>query len=169
MDQVDQNEADALIAENRRLAGVVLHLQNELAAARTKIVLPSPASGNGHVDEDALFERLKSRLLAEPAFLRITQQRPELEIKVDRPVITADGKSAEGWIGRLILKGFFDQGVTGNAVFVELQRLGASLAKPSAYAWCDKMQALGFLTKGADKNYVKVEGMKTSIKEAATK
>ncbi len=97
--------------------------------------------------------------------LRILVEQPELRIEIERQIVTVDGASGDGWIGRLIANGFFDQVTTGYAVFMELQRRGAKLARPTAYSWCDNMVRRGFLTKEGKEGYRAVAGMKVNIVE----
>jgi hypothetical protein len=120
-------------------------------------------------DYAELFQEIKARLLEElpsnPAVLRILAARPELRVEVERQVVTVDGTSSDGWIGRLIADGWFDDIKTGYSTFQELLRRGAKLAKPSAYTWCDNMVRRGFLTKEGKEGYRVVAGMKVNVVE----
>lgn len=134
-----------------------------------------PRKGDIHPDfseeTENLYQAFKARLIEElPGDARLMQvvlSRPELQVMVKREVVTVDGGSGDGWIGRLIAEGFFDEVKTGYSVFVELQRRGVKLAKPSAYNWCDQMTRRGFLTKEGNQGYRAVPGMKVNIVEAA--
>jgi len=118
---------------------------------------------------DFYYETFKRRFLEDDEVkgmaMTILTTRPELEVQVKRQVVTVDGDSGDGWIGRLIAAGFFDQAVTGYSVFLELQRRGARLAKPSAYSWSDAMVRKGFLTKEGKEGYRAVQGMKVNLVE----
>ena len=123
------------------------------------------------MDDERRYQAFKARLIEEaatdPKLLRVIAAAPELEIHLKREVITADGTSGDGWIGRLIADGWFDEVKTGYSTFMELQRRGARLAKPSAYNWCNAMVAKGFLTAEGKEGYRVVAGMKVNIVEAA--
>jgi len=118
---------------------------------------PTPTS-----DEEALYQRFKARLLREPAVLKVLATVPEIEIAESRETIEIDGKSVRGQIAKLIVRGFFDEPKNGNTVFNELKRIGVSVAKPNAYKECDKLNAMGFLTK-EDSGYQAVANMKSRI------
>src|SRR5205807_7742596 len=114
-------------------------------------------------DEETLYQRFKARLMKEaPALLRLLSVVPEIEILESRETIELDGKSIQGQLAKLISRGFFDEAKNGNTVFNELKRVGASVAKPNAYKGCDKLTAMGFLTKEAN-GYQAVAGMKSHI------
>ena len=125
----------------------------------------SSANGNGHVD-DALYQAIKTRLLSdlpnEPALLRVLTERPALEVQRKRRTIEVDGDTLKGRLAGLIVEGFFDQPKKGYGAFVELQRLGAKVAKPGVYNMCDQLAKDGFLTKEGD-GYRVVGGMKVNI------
>jgi hypothetical protein len=122
-------------------------------------------------DEETRYQVFKTRLLKEatrdPQLLRVLSSVPELEVVVKREVVTVDGTSGAGWIGRLILDRFFDEPTTGYSVFIELKRRGAKLTKNSAYNWCDAMVERGFLTKEGSEGYQVVTGMKVNLKAAS--
>jgi hypothetical protein len=121
----------------------------------------APASG----DEEALYQRIKARLVKEaPAILQVLRIAPEIEIRETRETIEVDGKSLRGRLATLITKGFFDEPKTGNAAFNELKRTGAATAKPNVYRECDKLNQLGFLTNEGD-GYQMVANMKSSIRK----
>jgi hypothetical protein len=114
--------------------------------------------------EEALYQRFKARLLKEPAVLKVLASVPEIEISETREVIEVDGKSVRGQIARLITSGFFDEVTNGNTVFNELKRIGATVAKPTAYKECDKLTSMGFLTRETD-GYRIAPGAKARIKK----
>ncbi|HZP61599.1 MAG TPA: hypothetical protein VFB27_14840, partial [Opitutaceae bacterium] len=120
----------------------------EAAGARREYTLPES------FDAERLYQAFKLRLIEEgkkdPGILRILTQRPELEVKVTRPVMEVDGATLRGRIARLIVEGFLNEAKTAYAVFQELQRLGAKVAKPSVYGEMEKLAVAGFVTKEAD-------------------
>lgn len=129
-------------------------------------------------DNEALYQAIKARLIEElpsdPRVMQIVVSRPELQVKVTRQTIEADGDSVTGLIGRLIANGYFDGGVSSAATLKELQRMGRSLSPGTLYPAMDKIAAMGFLTieDGKDdrgrarKEYKAVAGMKVNIVEA---
>jgi hypothetical protein len=164
---VTQQQAEQLTEENRQLKAEVKmllqqvqQLQERQAETTTTFTLPP-------VDEEALFELFKTRLMKEaPALLQVVTARPELTIKVQRKVIEMDEGTAPGRVAILIQEGFFDEVISANAAFVELKRRGFSCAVPTIYSACDKLNALGFLFKMSG-GYQAVSGMKVNIIEAA--
>lgn len=118
-------------------------------------------------DEDALYQRFKDRLTKEaPAILQILVTKPEIRIEWVRETIQVDLKSARGMVAKILQEGFFDQGVTANVVWKELQRrwdYGGNSAR--VYEQCNQLTALGFLTKEAD-GYKAVPDMKSNIVRA---
>lgn len=115
---------------------------------------------------ESMYAYVKSRLLheADPGILALLSRRPEIHLKIERPVMDADDSSLRGKLARLILEGFFDEAATGNSAFLELKRRGASVAKPSVYREMDKLAELGFVTIEKGEGYKKVAG--TVIKRA---
>lgn len=119
------------------------------------------------IDEEGLYQRFKARLMKEaPALIRVLDTKPEIEIVEQRETIELEGKSVRGAIAKLIARGFFDDVRTGNTVFNELKRTGVSVAKPNAYKECDRLTALGFLTREQG-GYLAVAAMKGNIRKAA--
>lgn len=144
---------------DKKLDTLISLLSRQQVAAPANAPSPAPVSG----DEEALYQRFKARLMREaPALLQVLSIAPEIEINEVRETIEVDGKSIRGSIAKLITRGFFDETKPGNAVFVELKRLGVAVAKPNAYKECDKLTTMGFLTK-EDGGYRVVEGMKSRI------
>lgn len=182
-DTVDSATAERLTRENEELKGTVARLERELRELRPPakpdapgraIVDPRMRAGRPFtaaesLDNEALYQAIKARLLAEapsdPRLLQVLVAQPELQVQVKREVVTVDGTSGPGWIGRLIVEGFYDEIKTGYATFIELQRRGATLAKPTAYKWADDMVIRGFLTKEGSEGYRAVAGMKVNVVE----
>lgn len=171
-DDVTLEEADKLIQENKRLRDQNAKLLQRIETLEEDHHLPPPktlakareaASSNGHLDEDALFERFKRRLLDDtPVLMRVLLSQPEIEVKVERRTIELDGSSLQGAVAILIKEGFFDDFTTGNAVYNELRKRGVAIAKPTAYTICDKLNTMGFLIKQTD-GYRAVGHMKVNI------
>lgn len=103
--------------------------------------------------EEEQYQKWKARLVSElqreaPALLRVLVTAPELEVSVERKVVQMDGSTLRGRLAQLVGEGFFNDPKTGNAAFVELQRLGfPKAAKPNVYRELDALAALGIVTK----------------------
>ncbi len=117
-----------------------------------------PISGNAF-DVDTLYQGFKARLLAEkdPGVLAVLQRRPEIHVKVERPVMQIDTTSLRGKLAALIAEGFFDAPKNGNAAFLELKRRGASVASASVYRELGAIAQSGFVTIESD-GYRKAPG-----------
>lgn len=122
---------------------------DRLTPDQTPPAVPAPVAAPP-ADEEALYQRLKTRLMREaPALIKLLASRPELQVSVERPVLEIDGKTLKGRLAQLIADGWFAGPKTGNAAFEELKRRGASTAKPNVYRELDKLAELGFVTKEA--------------------
>lgn len=126
----------------------------------------APAIAAPAADEEGMYQRFKARLQEEaPALLQVLVQRPEIEVKVERRTIEADGDGLQGKLALLIAGGFFDSGATGYAAWKELTRLGSNPAKVSVYTGLKDLAKLGFLTKEGEEGYRAVPDMKRNIKK----
>jgi hypothetical protein len=136
-------------------------------SAQTAVVAAgaAPVSAPVSSDEEALYQRFKSRLMKEaPKLIRVLATSPEIDISTERETIEVDGKSLRGRMALLVLKGFFDEPNNASAAWTELKRTGKDPGKPNVYRECDKFVETGFLTKEAD-GYQAVTGMKSNIKK----
>jgi len=119
-------------------------------------------------DKDAreeVYQWIKKRAMQDPELLTLLVSKPELRIKVERPVLEVNGNSLRGALGLMITRGFFQKPVTASAAYSELVRIGRRVAKPGVYKECDNLAELGFLTKEAD-GYQSVADMKIKTVEA---
>jgi len=159
----EHEEDDEMASEDlKRIEGKLDQLLGgrDIPAA---VVEGSPA---GEVDEEALFARFRTRLLKDPAVLKVLATKPELQVHVATTTIEVDGNTLRGRLARLIQEGYFDEVRAGNAAYQELQRKGFGTAKPNVYRELDKLAELGFVTK-EDGGYLADKSMKVSIKRAA--
>jgi len=131
---------------------------------------PAHPAGASSFD-DSLYQAVKARLIAElptdPRVMEIVLARPELRVKVQRHILTIDGRSLRGRIARLIADEYFDQARTSANVLDELLKRGAD--RPSNIELGTELKALcdmGFFTRD-NKWYSLVPGMKVSVVEAA--
>jgi hypothetical protein len=116
------------------------------------------------LDEEALFERFKQRLLKEPAVLRVLARQPEIAVEVEKHTIAVEGKSLRGRIAQLIVRGFFDSGQTASSTRKELKRTGGDSPETNIARVFGEFTNMGFLTRD-QKSYTAVQGMKTGIVE----
>lgn len=182
-EQVNEQEARALRAENDKLRDKIGALENELArlhgAGQPKRPreesTPAPVKyqANGHsapvaaVDEDGLYERFLSRLRSEdPKVLRIAITKPEMEVTIRRETVTAKGSTWVGFVALLISEGFFESPRMSIDAFREGERRGMSGISTRAYEACEKLLVMGFLTnEGKGIGYQAVAAMKVNIVE----
>jgi hypothetical protein len=118
---------------------------------------------------EATYQYIRQRLREEdPQDLLALTERPELCVKIERPVVTADTKTLFGRMAQLVSEGFF----------TEVQGSRIATAEAVRRGWChpktpfmrvqdplDKLTAMGFLTREAE-GYKAVAGMKIKIEEA---
>jgi hypothetical protein len=114
---------------------------------------------------DWLYQGIRDRALKEgPQILELLIQRPELRVKIERPVLEVDAKSNRGRVAILLHAGFFKQPVPVAAVVKECERRGFVFSKPRMYEAVDQVAEIGFLTK-EDGGFQAVPGMKVSTVE----
>ena len=103
-------------------------------------------------DLDTIYAHVKTRLLQEqdPGILSLLARKPEIHIKVQRPVLEMDDSTLRGRLVRLIAEGFFDSPTTANAAFNELKRLGQPVAKPNVYREMEKLAEMRIVTLEAN-------------------
>lgn len=102
------------------------------------------------IDEDALFERFKRRLVKEsPALIKTMVSRPEIQVSDERPVIEAD-KSVLGRIALLIADGFFKEPRQSADVSRELTRRGVKYANVQLGKAFSDLKTAGALTQEQD-------------------
>jgi hypothetical protein len=137
---------------------VIRHLQDSPEFAKLKVS-----------QEDAIVAKVLERLKASPEFaaLQISAEKPELSVTVQRKVIDVDGSTLRGRLAQMVAEGWFNDPMTGNAAYNELQRRGFGTAKPNVYRELDKLAEWGFLTKESSGGYQAVQGMKVNIREVA--
>lgn len=124
----------------------------------------SAAPGSHSGDIGAIVQAALDRLRREPEVLELVARQKRIVVKTETVRMEADGGSMRGRIARLILAGFLDEPKTGNAVFNELKRLGARIAKPNVYTECKNLAEWGFLTIEAD-GFQAVPGATEKIEE----
>lgn len=167
--EVTKEEADALREENATLRCEMDQLRGSLARAvdRAPADVPAgkPVSLEQTMDNEALYQAIKARLAKEaPALLRVLTVKPEIEVKVERRVIQADGSTTKGRIALLLARGFYDQGATNSATRTELKRTGSDANNATIGNILADLRRDGFVTSEGD-SFRAVEGMKVNIVE----
>jgi hypothetical protein len=127
----------SLIKERaEQLQGEVMRLRQEVARLSNILIdqgiNSAPANGNGHAESvaidsftDAGYELLLKRLLSDQrALVALDAIRPELRVRVERPVIEMDDRTLKGRIARLASEGFFKSPRPAGEVLREAQRRG---------------------------------------------
>ena len=115
--------------------------------------------------EEALYQKIKARLIEEaPSLITLLASGTELEVQVTKTEVTLDGSSLRGRIARLLSLGFMNEAKTSNAIVKELSRTGPSANGGNVHRECEKLLAMGLLTKESD-GYQKAPGAKVRIKE----
>lgn len=130
---------------------------------------PDKKSPEQRSDEEALIERVYQRVMdriaqQNPAILKVSKEKPEIEVTIKRATIRQDGASLPGRIAVLVANGFFDDGATYTEAKEELHRTGRQVNFGNLSRELKKLKSLGFLTSDGDK-YKAVEGMKVNIVE----
>lgn len=118
------------------------------------------------IDEGALYERFKARLLAEaPGLLRLLVDQPELHVTIRRPVIEVDSTSLRGRIGQLIVEGVFDTPVRPSMVVRKLESIGYPTSAKDVSRALGKLLELHVLVKDQNGLYQTTPGLKVERKE----
>jgi hypothetical protein len=147
------------IETNARLDQLIEIMSRQTSAS------PPPAATNGaaaFVDEDAMYQRFKARLLKEPQVLRVLSAQPELQISVEKNTVEMDGTSLIGRAARLIHRGWLDEVQTNAAIVAELGRTGGKTIAPRVSEAMARLKGMGFVTNEAN-GWKAVAGMKRSI------
>lgn len=125
----------------------------------------SPA--NGSVDLPAIYDYIRSRMLADPAVVNLTANVPEINLAVKRRTIAMNDETTDGRLALLISEKFFDLPQDSSTVAKEFRRRGWLSAKTNNVPVLEplkKITGLGFLFLEGTK-YLAVPGMKVNILE----
>ncbi len=118
-------------------------------------------------DLETVYAYVRQRAQEDPGVIELLTQRPELRVRVERPVVEFHGNQLDGRIAQLIADGFFAQPRDRQAVGVELKRRGVLKATSNLKIlspFLSKLSKLGFLTVEAQ-GYQVVPGMNVQILE----
>ncbi len=163
---------DALAKEVRQLkrvrASVPVRMpdrEGESVASESTPDTSRPPAFDG--DLETVYAYMRQRAQEDPGILELLVQRPELRVRVERPVVECHGNQLDGRIAQLIADGFFAQPRDRQAVGVELKRRGVLKATSNLKIlspFLAKLSKLGFLTVEAQ-GYQVVPGMNVKILE----
>jgi hypothetical protein len=118
------------------------------------------------LDNEALYQAIKARLIQEaPALLRLVQERPELEVSIERRIVTADGSSTTGRVARLLRADFLVESRRFSEILRELERTGTRINNKSLSVALKELVVAGFLTKESVDRYRAVPDMKINVVE----
>ena len=118
------------------------------------------------VDEEALFQRFRTRLLKDPIVLKVLATKPEIAVAVKTETITMDGNSLPGRIARLVAQNFFDGQKRHVDVKKQLERTGPQVHNGNLSRELKNLVNKGFLTE-EENGYKAVSDMKVRIVNAA--
>lgn len=116
------------------------------------------------IDDNAYF-MIRDRLVREaPAIIALLKDRPEIQVKVKRQIITIDYEKQPGVLAAMLSEGFFDKPTDAKDVVVELKRRGRAVHNTNVYRDLNRLAEQGFLTVETG-GYQAVSGMKVNIVE----
>lgn len=155
---------DAMGSKTDEKLDALIELISRQAAPSTAAAPVASSAPTG--DEEAIYQRFKSRLMKEaPGLIKLLVAHPEIQIAEQRTVIEVDLTTARGMLAKLLSEGFFDQTATANAAWKETQRRwNYKGASARVYEQLDGLTTLGFVTKESD-GYRTVPDMKTNIRK----
>jgi len=180
-DQPMSEQLEKTLSEMARTQTQILQFMQRGQSAQTAVDAaiaggkPMAGGGGGGVataetmdgQEEALYQRFKSRLLAEaPSLLRVLMSEPEIELLIEKHVIQMDGASVAGRVARLLHGGHFDSsGSSFSATLRALERTGSRVNNKTLSNALKDLVRKGFLTKEGE-GYKAVPGMKRNVREA---
>jgi hypothetical protein len=135
---------DTLQSRVDRLEGV--SDSTSVTVPTVNAVLPStPLPG----DEEALYQRIKARLLSDNGMtLQLAKLIPTIEYTESREVIRTNHSEIRGRVAELILDGFFSARKTSGQVYSELETRGVTIGFKGAVGQeLDKLTEMGFFRK----------------------
>jgi IS5 family transposase len=119
------------------------------------------------LDNEALYQAIKVRLIEEaPAVLRVLTERPEIEVRVERKIVAADGTSTKGRVAKLLANHFLDEPKRFGEILKECERTGTRLNNKTLSIALSELVVDGFLTNEGVQRYRAVPGMKVNIVDA---
>lgn len=155
---VKESEAKALRAENTDLKARLAALEGKSATAPAPVSAATP-------DMDAIYAEVKRRAQNDPGLIHLLRSKPEIEVKLTRPIVRVDHDKQPGFIAGMVADGYFEQPVTAASIVNELKRRGRSVHHTNVYRDLNKLAEQGFLTIEGN-GYQAVPDMKVRIVES---
>jgi hypothetical protein len=178
-DDVKPEEASRLKQENESLRQRITDLTREIEHLKNSVTFHANNPGvvfaptkpeNGNIvattrDDEDFYQWVKERLKKEESqILSVLATKPELEVRVERKTILANGDTLRGRIGLMIANGFFKDPHTNSEVIEELAKRGHSTAPPNVSRELNELVSMGFFIK-ENKWYKLVPEMKVNVVE----
>lgn len=165
-DSIDQEEDDDVTPEQDRKLDRIIELLSDTEEPERAVSDPRVAAP---VDEEALYERFRARLLKDPKVLAVAVAVPRVEVETKVERITLDGKTANGRVALLLREGFFDSQRGAPEATNEINRRGGNFERITVYKALEEMCERGFLYRESLGNrsvvYTAVAGMKGNVVE----
>lgn len=113
-----------------------------------------------------LYRQFKNRMIddlkTDPIFLQLLENQNEIVIEIKPRIVTLEGDSLRGRVGRLIAKGFFDSGKRQGEARTELARTGSDPNSGQISTLFADFVKEGFLEKTGGDRYIKAASLKVS-------
>lgn len=162
----DRQPEDALATLRRGIpANLLMSAEKTAAPASATNGRSREYSAEESLDNEALYQAIKGRLLQEAPGLivSLTRQVTEIEVQEIREKISMDTRTLDGRIAFLIAEGFFNQRRGNKDTIEELAERGWPALAPNVSRSFGKMVELGFLRQESNGQYKAVDGMKVNI------
>jgi hypothetical protein len=160
-------EHKTLIEAHDALAARVHELQKALQGNGGLSVNVVDLPSGKPMDYETIYQWIRGRV-REDRDLLLLVTKPELSVRIERPVVTADTSTLFGKICSLLTIGFFKEPKPVALVAAEAIRRGFCHPKtphPRIADPLEKLASMGFLTREAD-GYLAVRGMKITENKA---
>lgn len=124
-------------------------------------------ANNGKLSQtqEEIYRYVIKRASEDPGALQLLTRKPELRIKLERPIVQMDDGTIIGRIARLIHDGYFSSPKNGPTVQKELKRRGCDQPTTNLYKPLNRLTEMGFLTLESD-GFQSVPEMKVQIEKA---
>ena len=161
-DDMAKEDVDRLEKSIGELAGLV---RTALKPGTVVTTASRDAGGNrsSAVDEDAMYERFKSRLIRDaerdPQLIAVIANRPEIKMEIRKVAVQADTTNLSGRLAFMVGDGWFNEPKKAHPTMKEMVRRGWSHDVRHVSRALDKLAEDGVLTVETD-GYKKAPGVK---------
>jgi hypothetical protein len=115
-----------------------------------------------------LFRQFRNRMIdslrEDPIFLQLLANQPELVVEITPKLVTLEGSTLKGRVGKLIAAGFFEGGKRHGEARTELTRTGSEPNSGQLSTLFSEFVRDGFLEKTPGDRYIKSPGLKVTEK-----